>query len=298
MVPMYHAVGPEAPVHLKHLYAPRHPKDFSADLKTFCNYFDPISLSDLLEWKKSPDQGRYFHLTFDDGLREVNRFARPIVESHELPATLFINPSFVDRADMMYRLKTSLLVEHLPQLQQTVHKVLPGDGTARKKLLAVTFDQRGELDEIAEQGGVDLAAYVEEQNPYLSLSELRELHSAGWTMGGHSMDHPDFGQLSLQEQCQQARESVDWVGKYLGEKIRAFAFPYSDLGVNNAFFEQCSMDLTFGTSKLKKDPQSRHIQRLPMERGRSSGWAILEYEYLAYQAKRVLGRHIIQRRQS
>lgn len=43
--------------------------------------------------------GRYFHLSFDDGLRCLLRNAAPILVREEVPATVFVNPHFLNHTD-------------------------------------------------------------------------------------------------------------------------------------------------------------------------------------------------------
>lgn len=61
------------------------------------NVGDFINTNDLLEIMQGvvPLDGRYFHISFDDGLASVWRNGLPILSEQEVPATLFVNSAVV-----------------------------------------------------------------------------------------------------------------------------------------------------------------------------------------------------------
>ena len=138
-LPFYHSIrGTEALPHLQHLYPVRDEATFRQDLDYLLDHFQPIDLSQLkelvLEGKKVSHN--YMHLSFDDGLREVHDLVLPILEQKGIPATLFINPAFVDNKNLFFRFKISLIIESLRQNSWTTEQKAP-----IKNLLAVHINQ-------------------------------------------------------------------------------------------------------------------------------------------------------------
>ncbi len=299
-IPFYHAVGDKAAPHYKNLYSPRGIGEFERDLDCFLRHYEPLSLDDFARVKNDPGKGRYCLITFDDGLSEVYEHAFPLLVKKKIPAVVFLNPAFVDNRGLFYRYKVSILIEEMRarsfnESSDWMAKTGRDFETAKKYLLSLGYDQTGKIDHIAQLMGVSFANYLKIEQPYLTMSRIREMKSAGIQFGGHSMDHPLFSELSIDEQVRQAVKSMDWVFEQIGEEIRAFAFPFSDDGVKSAFFDQINAACTFGTAKIKVDDAINHFQRLSMEVGQKSALYILLREYALYQLKRLFGRHRVRR---
>ena len=75
---------------------------------------------DIDNFKKD---GRNFHLTFDDGLREVYDVVLPYLLENQLHATIFINSDFVDNKKLFIRHKSSLIVSLIKKSQLEIDKV-------------------------------------------------------------------------------------------------------------------------------------------------------------------------------
>lgn len=71
--------------------------DFERLIVRLRNLGEFITTGDLLDIMegRAPLDGRYFHLSFDDGLASVWRNGVPILAEHEVPATLFVNSAMV-----------------------------------------------------------------------------------------------------------------------------------------------------------------------------------------------------------
>ena len=98
--------------------------------------FEPLSLQELYEIMlgKRELHTPAFHLTFDDGLREVFDIAAPILKQKGIPATIFLNSGFVDNRSLFFRYKVSVLLEllqsqNLTDRQLTELKKISGSAT-------------------------------------------------------------------------------------------------------------------------------------------------------------------------
>jgi len=97
ILPMYHCVSDKPIIHLQNLYKIPNKKQFENDLNFILKNFKPASLEDIVNHANGNKiiEENSFHLTFDDGFTEVFENAIPILERKGIPATLFINTSFV-----------------------------------------------------------------------------------------------------------------------------------------------------------------------------------------------------------
>ncbi len=309
-LPFYHSVqGEQALPHLHHLYPLRSVARFEADLDYCLRHFEPIDLSTLIDLvdRQAQSTKPVFHLTFDDGLREIYTLVAPVLERKGIPATFFVNPPFLDNRGLFFRYQAGLLVEQLEQgtpslaQMQSIRALLslnPEVGLKRA-ILGISYNQRILLNTIAEILEVDFATFLQEQQPYLSLIQAQDLAQRGFTFGAHSLDHPLYADLSLVEQLRQTRESLDYVKMHFATSPPSFAFPFTDDGVGQSFFQEFHRTIpniiSFGTAGLKLDQAARHLQRFPMEAFDYDASSIIPAEFIVYLAKRLLGRHRVPR---
>ena len=144
--------------------------------------------------------------------------------------------------------------------------------------------ERFVCDHIAKILDFDFTGYVKTVRPHLTSEQVTSLARQGFNIGAHSCDHPYYGDISLEEQLAQTRESMKVVAARFGGKFRAFAFPFNDDGVTPEFFEQVfrdkELDLTFGTNGMIRHFHHRNVQRVSMERKQTSANAIIVSEYV------------------
>jgi len=113
--PSYHAVSDEDLPHLKHLYEVKSIKRFLKDLDYYLAKYEPVSMSDWYESSLGREKLKKpaVVLSFDDGLREIFDVVLPILTSKGVPATFFVNPSFIDNNELFYKYKASLVLDRL-----------------------------------------------------------------------------------------------------------------------------------------------------------------------------------------
>lgn len=259
-------------------------KQFRDDLDFMLKHFKPISLEDLLAGKNLKGS---FHLSFDDGLRECYEVVAPILKEKGVPATFFINPSFVDNKDLFHRYKASEITAMLREKSINIK-------------LQRTYADLASLDEMAEEIGLNWDGWLQKNKPYMTLEQIKTMQADGFTFGSHTMDHPEFELLDEETQLDEIRESMEWVVEKLNPAHKVFAFPFTDFGVSDIVFETCFseqiFDASFGTAGLKNEQFDRHFQRVPMEVNDGPGSkALIKQEFLAYKMKRLLGKHYTQR---
>ncbi|MGB0886990.1 MAG: polysaccharide deacetylase family protein [Vicingaceae bacterium] len=291
LLPFYHAVSDENPIHIKNLYEPRGVEEFKNDLDFLLKHYQSISLQELIEINKSakPIPKNCFHLTFDDGLREFYTVVAPILKEKGVHATVFLNSDFIDNKDLFFRFKASILFEELQN----------------DELLRLTYSEVDVLDGLANEVDTDFNKFLKNEQPYLTTEQITELIGDGFTFGAHSKNHPLYKELSLEEQIFQTKESLDFIKSTFNLNYSVFSFPFTDDGVSAAFFNEIDgvTDLTFGCAGIKEDTAKNHLQRIAME-GHSgnplkgivkSGKSIIKEEYTYCLLKQKLGKNRIER---
>ena len=299
----------ETPPHVRHLYQMPNPEKFEKDLDFFLTHFTPISLEELLGISESNSPSKpYFHLSFDDGLRSCYDSILPLLRQKGIPATFFLNSAFVGNKDLFYRYKASLIIDYVqnqplaPQTFQRIAEVLELSFVDKQRLSIelekVSYTQRHLLDEIASDMGLDISGYVRKEQPYMNESQVNELFKMGFSLGGHSVDHPLYTAISPGAQIRQSLESISYVTQTFGVPYKAFAFPFTDHGVPKEVFEglyEAGIHCSFGTAGLKKDEFPLHFQRIPMEKWPYRAKFMLAKESGLYVPKMFLGKNRVKR---
>ncbi|MCF8255946.1 MAG: polysaccharide deacetylase family protein [Flavobacteriales bacterium] len=310
VMPVYHLVSDVPVDHVRHLYPIRTTSEFGADLDFLLRHFTPVDLHQIIA---SATDGRplpknAFFLSFDDGLREFHDVIAPILLRKGVPATCFLNSDFIDNRGLMFRYKVSLALNALgsdPALSRATavaewSETHGHSGVLAQALPTLRHGADAALDELMPLLGIDIAAFLSGQRPYLTSQQISSLIHRGFHFGAHSIDHPEYRFLSMDEQLHQTLGSMDAIRQQFGLDYRAFAFPFTDFGVTDAFFQKVfsgddAMDVTFGCAGLKREPVARHFQRIPIEQEGQSAERTIRTEYLYHLLKAPLGRHITRR---
>ncbi len=61
---------------------------------------------------------------------------------------------------------------------------------------------------------------------YLSLEQMQEMADAGMVIGSHSVSHPVFSKLEVDDQWREIDHSFSFLEEVLAEPVRTFCYPY------------------------------------------------------------------------
>lgn len=265
LLPFYHVVSDEPLPHVLN-YPYRNTRQFEAELDFLLKHYRPVGLEELLA--QPNDLSNVFHLSFDDGLRQCATVIAPILLRKGIPATFFVNPGFTDNKALFHRYKASMVISRLRD-DKHGEAWLKEKGFSIGKLLQLPIGETETADRLAEELGLSWDQFLKDYQPYMTLGQIRELENNGFSIGGHSWNHPEFATLDYHGQYLQVAQSMEWIGSHLHQKHRVFAFPYTDDGVAARLMQQVAdehlCDLSFGTAGLKYDSVPRHLQRFPAE---------------------------------
>jgi peptidoglycan/xylan/chitin deacetylase (PgdA/CDA1 family) len=286
LIPYYHGVSDEPVPHVDQIYQFKTVKQFEDDLETFLKFYQPIGLKELLSGLNNGNAipQNSFLLTFDDGFREVHEIIAPLLLKKGVTATFFLISACLDNKEVAYSNKASLLLEHLKTTgEERRHKelleILADYGITnpnlKTALLSVDYARREVLDVIAGVLGYDFSSYLRKCRPHLTTEQVRKLIEMGFTIGAHSIDHPQYSRIPLSEQLHQTHTSNRLVRERFGLDYGAFAFPNGDDTLSNEFFDGIfqdgGVDVSFGNAGALKRIPRRHFPRLPMEKETASG---------------------------
>ncbi len=276
----YHTVSDRHLPHLRYLIHMKTSKELETDLDYLGKHFKFITLAQFQVLLENGQQSgkRKLVLTFDDGYSEVSDIVQPLLIKKGIPAAFFVPSRFLDNKDMFYRCKVSIIrnfiATHtlseslLHKLSETLHKPLSSKYDLIRFLVSLCYDNSGLVNCISEIMGIDFNQYLEKYHPYLSHEQIYSLLACGFEIGAHSMDHPFYGKIALEEQLRQTSTSMDFIQHTFKLPYRYFALPHSDVGVSAEFYYHVrkNVDLLLGGYGLNSYPQYHYFQRFSIEK--------------------------------
>lgn len=279
LLPYHHLVSNKDVPHIKHLYPFKNIRAFEQDLDYLLKHFTPVTLQDVIAAVTSgqPLPARSFLITFDDGLREITENIAPLLLKKGVPAAFFLNSAFLDNKELFYKFKVSLIIEAIETGNRSaaalakLSTILGNPEELIPAIKKISYHNRQLAEEAGAALEISFTDYLQQQRPFMTLDEVGKLVQQGFAIGGHSVDHPYYSQLTLEEQLAQTRDSVNFLTEHFHIPYRAFAFPHTDAGVSRTFFETIlegpdSIDVIFGTANHKQDISPRILHRFNCER--------------------------------
>ena len=281
---------------------------FSRDIKYIKDNFNVLNIKEFLELtesgKKFPEKSLL--LTFDDGLAIQYDHMFPILRSHKIPATFFLNNAFIDNRDLHYERKKYLLLRRIDEgvdrgTQEKIREAVSGNNsettTLSERIRNLEYREKHILDDIAGELGISFSDYLDKNRIYLTTRQIEDMLNDRMSIGGHSIDHPDLAKLPMDEQVNQVIGSVNDLRDRFGLDYKAFAFPYNDRALDTALFEKISegIDVSFGSSDFFKDEFRKHFQRGSVDNSNQRFKPAMAAIFGKYYASRVTGKHFIKR---
>jgi peptidoglycan/xylan/chitin deacetylase (PgdA/CDA1 family) len=307
--PFYHAISYSYCPHLRNLYQVHGVLQFEKDLDQLLHFMTPLPVEDAIsDFGKKSLKKPSFHLSFDDGLREAKEVIAPILLRKGVPATFFITSGFTNNTSLFHRHKVSLIIEMLKTCHSTtiLNKTASllntrnSDSlTLQQALKSINFRTAPVLDEIAAILNIDFTDFLKNEQPYLNAPEIKELAESGFSIGLHSLNHPEFYLLNETEMNFQITESRRKLYELTAIESKLFSFPFTDSGIPDQFIRNATEQhkiTTFGTAGIKDDAIKGHFQRIPMDaRPSKSAIQLITKEILHYWIKVLLGRQKVKR---
>ena len=308
ILPFYHAVSDQPLPHIDHLYRSKNVKEFINDLEFILQHFTPVDYKQFTEIaaSKQRPQKPVCLLSFDDGLREFHDVISPLLINKGIPAVCFVNSAFIDNKSLFFKYKASLLISLLRENKKSFDQSALNRWVAENQirdieswLLLVDYAHQKKLDEFASRIGYDFRSYLDSVQPYLTAQQIEKLISDGFHFGAHSVDHPEYRFIPFQDQIKQTTDSIQFIKDQFDLNYSLFAFPFTDYGVSDKFFQTIFGDkiveLSFGGAGLKKERYTSHFQRIAFERGTLRAKEIYKIEMIYSAMQSMLGKGVIRR---
>ncbi len=268
----YHAISDGVMAHVRHLYPVVPVSTFREALVTLKNQFNFVSYEVMLAHYNhgAPLPPDAIHLSFDDGFSECYTVVRPILLELEIPCTFFLTIDWLDNRMLYFRHQISLCVHHAKGLPDTSQ----GEFTqALNRQFDVSLTdlagftrwitgfrtpQNSVIAEVCRLLDIDIPAFIEQYQPYLTTGQVQELHAEGFTIGAHGLTHRKLGFVPKEDLETEIVDSCRAVQEITGEAIIPFSFPQSAGNVDRAFLADIlerngHIGLLFDTKDLRKD---------------------------------------------
>src|SRR5579862_4339013 len=277
--PCFHLVAAgEPPPHVRHLYQCHRPSTFEKDLDLLLKRGTPVSLRDIEEHVESGTTlpKRALFVSFDDGMREMEDIVAPICSAKGVPVTFFLSTGFLDNRSLFFRHKASLLIDRLETQdanESEIKRVLERRGVTtddpRGFFRTARYSDTSHLDACAGIVGLDFGQYLRDKKPYLTEDQVDCLLRKGFTIGGHSVDHPLFGDLDHATQVEQTRVCMQHLESRFAIRFKAFAFPFVSDGVPRTYydtvFKEGIADIAFCIGETPTGYNGRTVERFGVE---------------------------------
>jgi peptidoglycan/xylan/chitin deacetylase (PgdA/CDA1 family) len=235
----YHRVGDPGDSRFDRGVWSADPESFTAQLRLCKRHLDMIGPDDL-PCALADKRGRYGLITFDDGYRDNYDVAFPILKAEGVAATFFVATGFVDAPrvawwdELAWMVRTSpahalelpawlpARVEYETDRERAVevllqaYKTMPSESTDRF------------LDAVAKATGSGRCAAELGKALWMTWDQLREMRTAGMTIGGHTVNHPVLSQASAERRRREILECGRRFAEEIGEPMRYFSYPIGD----------------------------------------------------------------------
>lgn len=210
-------------------------KTLEKHIRYFSENFNIISLDDYYNQKFDDDKLNVC-LTFDDGYRNNYKYAVPILEKYQTPATFFITAIRSTNADYLW-------TDYIDMASHNYHKpIFIGDEVFKKGRHNEYYSQKSgiSLKNRCKQEGYDwkkkavnaLPDDFRKENKYddywqlLTQDEIKVLSSNKlFTIGSHGSLHDCLGIIDIGSAKKDILDSKQFLESILGQPIDAIAFP-------------------------------------------------------------------------
>lgn len=236
-------------------------------------------------------------ITFDDGYLDNLKYAVPILEELEIPATIFVSTGTIDQTRELwwdeleqilfsgdgfknsFQLKDSEFqcqwdmstLEYRKNCYMGLHYLMKNmiNPEKREEWLKQLWMWRGQNRN------------VRESNLTVSSEDCKKLaESEVISIGAHTVSHPSLAALSLEEQEEEIRISIECLSQVLGKKITLFSYPF---GVPEVDFNDDTVDICkkYGILKAASTEEALwntavNLYKIPRKVVRD--WGIYEFE--------------------
>lgn len=264
---------------------------FAEQIRLFKSHLDLISLDDLPD-ALARRRGRYGLITFDDGYRDNYEVAFPILKAEGARAAFFIATGFIDNPRLpwwdeiawMTRTSRRQGIELSEWLASPLSFDEPDRERAVRTLLRVYKSMPADstekyLDAIAQATGSGRCSIELSKDLWMTWDMIREMHAAGMTIGGHTVNHPLLTRVSPQRQREEIQGCVARLTEIIGQPPRYFSYPVGGKDAFDNVTRDCLKEAGircafsyYGGFRSFVDWDDYDVRRVPVESYLSNDW--------------------------
>ncbi len=257
----YHRI--DKPSRLKNLHPgmiSATPAEFARQIEEVARTYHVVSMNEVLDAIEKQKQlpARSVLITFDDAYRDFSEFAWPVLQSYNLPVTLFVPTAFPDQPERVFwwdRLYAAISnasdnAEVFSGSSSFSLKTEQDKKASFKKVrnLIKSLPHEQAMQEV-ERICDELNAPAVENN-VLGWDELKELATQGVTLAPHTQTHPLLNRIDARQTVEEATGSLNDLRREIGETLPIIAYPAG--GVSDSVAEtlrQNGFKLAFTTTR-------------------------------------------------
>jgi peptidoglycan/xylan/chitin deacetylase (PgdA/CDA1 family) len=230
-------------------------------------WITPIDVNLLTAWLAREvnleDDG--FIPTFDDGYQDNLTIAAPILQKHNVSPVVFVSTDYVDTSKMYWWIRLTAIMKQIgssswrklldcdlsPELKQIIHEI-PIESwnnrvEARRKIADVLVTC-SDANLILDRFECILGQRAPNPLPVLTWNEIRELKTAGFSIGAHTHTHRLLSRLASSDIIEEFRVSNKILSDHLGQWSHCLAYPAGDFDDRvTAAVESCGYLAAFTT---------------------------------------------------
>lgn len=223
--------------------------------------------------------------TTDDGFKENYETMAPIFSKFDIKSTMFLISNCLDNKDLTWDCKICLIKDHISiQKESEICNELAIKYNLKSGIKDINQSRQNwpmtKKDSIvndawALSGLMPLAEYLEEMKPYMTIDQVKILLNEGYTLGSHSVSHPDFSKLTEEEVLNEMIKSKETIKNVFGIEPNYFAYPYGKRPSNiveQKVFKTGIYKLLFGTKSNLTNTKNKILwERDKMEQDKGIG---------------------------
>lgn len=217
-------------------------ESFEKQLIYIKRHFRPVTATQLAAeyYSDKGIEANTICITVDDGYLDFYEHAFPLLKKYEIPATLYVASSFVDKQKWLWTDYLHWLFELSGSQRPAVELeefTIPAAITDEQSWMQRSYQLNGYLltlpDEkkwailrqLTDDWGLEVPDQAQCVYRACNISQLREMQMAGIEIGGHTVNHPSLGRVSLGVAKQEITDCFQWLQDNLGKQPRSFCYP-------------------------------------------------------------------------
>jgi peptidoglycan/xylan/chitin deacetylase (PgdA/CDA1 family) len=235
---MYHSVMEDPRCQDAFLGGIVHSRDaFRGQMELLARRYRPASLDQVRHFVRGegelPDHAVV--VTFDDGYADNYEIAAPVLKEVGVPATFYATVECVEQRKLPWPARLRFVFRNTKKgsWADSSGKTWPlASGVERGKAILLSCDECCKLVSTAQEKYVarvedelDTRAPAESGALMMNYDQLRALVEQGYTVGSHTMTHPNMAYISAEDARRELTESKQRLEQQLNAAVAHFSYP-------------------------------------------------------------------------